>query len=88
VGGGVRPDFADLPDYLRAEIAAEWNVLEVEAAGWFDTLTADGRWKIITAFLATSGHAQLQAYLAQADAMALRDLGHLILARSRALQSV
>ena len=84
----MRPDFADLPDYLRAEIAAEWWLLEAEAGASFDTRSAAGRWEIIAAFLANSPGAALQAHLARADAEALRDLGHIVLARSRALESV
>lgn len=79
--------FADLPDYLKAEIAGAWWLLESEAAAYFDTRTAAGRWEIVTAFLAISPGAALQLHLAMADAIALRDLGHIVLARSRALEA-
>jgi hypothetical protein len=80
--------FAELPGYLREEIASEWSVLESEAAAYFDTLTGDARWELIRVFVGTSPLAALQTYLARADATTLRDLGHLMLARSRALESV
>jgi hypothetical protein len=83
----VRLDFADLPEYLRVEIAAAWWLLESEAAAYFDTRTTTGRWEIVSAFLATSPAAALQIHLAQADSIALRDLGHIVLARSRALEA-
>jgi hypothetical protein len=83
----MRPAFVDLPDYLRAEIAGEWHVLESEAGEYFDTLTADARWELVRVFVGTSPLAALQDYLARADAIALRDLAHVMLARSRALET-
>jgi hypothetical protein len=79
--------FADLPEELRREIAAEWWVLECEAADYFDTRTAAGRWEIIASFFETSPFCALQNYMARSDAVTLRDLGHLLLARSRALET-
>ena len=82
----VRPAFADLPDYLRDEIAAEWGVLDKEAGQYFDTLRSDARWDLVRVFEGTSPFAALQSYINGADACTLRDLGHLFLARSRALE--
>jgi len=89
LGGAVvvRPAFADLPDYLRDEISAEWCALDPEAAAYFDTLTVDARWEIVRVFVGTSPLAALQTYLARVDASTLRDLGHLLLARARALDA-
>ena len=83
----MNPNFADLPVDLRAEIAAEWSVLENEAGSYFDTLTSAGRWEIVTAFFATSPGAALGWYMATSDASTLRDLASLLMARSRALES-
>ena len=83
----TRVQFADLPEHLRSEIALEWGVHEREAAAYFDTRTAAGRWEIIGAFTQTSPLSALRSYLAAADAITLRDLGHLLLARSRQLEA-
>lgn len=82
----TRVVFADLPSPLRAEIADKWGVLEHDAGRYFDTTTAEFRWSVISAVIQTSPIAALQTYLAQAGATTLRDLGHLLLARSRALE--
>ncbi len=76
-----------MPDSLRSEIASQWWVLEEDAGRYFNSLTDHGRWEIIVSFLQTSPSAALQSYIAQSDAKTLRDLAHLLLARSHALEA-
>lgn len=83
----MTPQFTDLPDHLQAQIATEWGVLEHEAGEYFDTTTAAWRWLVICAFAQTDHVTALQTYLATADAITLRDLGHLLISRSRALEA-